>query len=482
MAHYNERGVIAEMYADLQAIPVLEAALEAYPLPTASAESTLRAVFQAAEVALLNLSDLVARAASDIESQALGPAVVKLSWARGFHRVMLQISLLPHQLGLACDAVEAHGVLRIADSPAFQEYVAALKRFDATLLQRIEARTFPIVDVIAHESLDSNRLKIVHLSRVSNHEASIWERNLAEIFVPAFVPGYQEFVVAQGMREAVYDRVLKGDVYFTQFRGLHQVPEILCFEVNDHIETAILDVRAGRLQQAHEHLSRVNILMEAIVSSLPPMADNLVTSDYHQIRENLGLTSGSHSVSLHYHLFRDLYQQLADALAGYLVDNPKKGGKNGALLQTLRQVAQRRFEELEAYLFHLLINESLRLRSYINQWRDAHLHLPRNNLGGSYTKSLTGSPDAIKAVRSMRDAARARDAMRAMAEARALQEVPLNAENTPLTHYFDTEASLDQKILEATGVATQERFHNVQDRLGFFANKCPFTPPPKRKV
>ncbi|HZL96670.1 MAG TPA: hypothetical protein VFB99_23645, partial [Vicinamibacterales bacterium] len=76
---YNSRGVIAEHYSDLQGLPVLDAARRAYPLPMASVPSTLRAVFQAAEIALLNLADLMKRAAADVSSDQPGSAAVKLS-------------------------------------------------------------------------------------------------------------------------------------------------------------------------------------------------------------------------------------------------------------------------------------------------------------------------------------------------------------------------------------------------------------------
>ena len=61
---FNDRGVIAENYHELQGLGVLAAARRSHPLPKASAESTLRAVFQAVEIALLNLADVVGRAAS----------------------------------------------------------------------------------------------------------------------------------------------------------------------------------------------------------------------------------------------------------------------------------------------------------------------------------------------------------------------------------------------------------------------------------
>src|SRR5690606_31507689 len=70
------------------------------------------------------------------------------------------------------------------------------------------------------------------------------------------------------------------------------------------------------------------------------------------------------------------------------------------------------------WLVERLRTEAMTFRSLIFQWRDEHLHLPRNNLGGGATKSLTGSPDAVTAVRRMRDAARTSDPMAPLARAR----------------------------------------------------------------
>ena len=79
------------------------------------------------------------------------------------------------------------------------------------------------------------------------------------------------------------------------------------------------------------------------------MVDNPTTHDYHEIRENLGLTSGSHSIGIRHHMFTHLYEQLWDEVA--LV-----GDKRGPT--------------------DLLVTQLLFFRSFIFQWRDEHLHLP----------------------------------------------------------------------------------------------------------
>jgi tryptophan 2,3-dioxygenase len=477
----NARGVIAESYQDLQGLGVLAAARGSYPLPKASAESTLRAVFQAAEIALLNAADLLGRAAADLERRSVGPAVVKMFWVRGFHRLLGRLGMIPAQLGLACTG-DARGVLRISESPAYHDYVAALRRFDQSVVRCVESGDLELASTLADRSLDSPAFNLFHLARLCNHEATIWERALAEVHVPAVVPSYEGFVAAPGIRAAVYDRVLSGDTYFTQFRGLHQVPETLSEEVNDRLEQAIRAIRSNRLPEAAEHLHCVDALLEGILASLPPIADTLATSDYHEIRENLGLTSGSHSVSLRYHLFTHLYEQLCEELACHAAGCQVKDRGEEVAEEAFRRAERERFHDHHAWMVHLLCDYCLKLRTFIAQWRDQHLHLPRNNLGSQLTKSLTGSPDAIRAVKQMRDAAAASDPMQPLVRARELGDRRSDPRGGPLTQYLDSQASLDSRILATTGSITQSRFQDVQERLGYFASRGSFVPPPRRRA
>jgi tryptophan 2,3-dioxygenase len=442
-------------------------------LPKASDESTLRAVFQAAEIGLLNLANVMSRSATDVEQRNVDAAVVKLFWARGFHRLLARLGMIPQQLGLGGLDGSERGMLKIADSPGYREYLAALRRFDAAVLACEASGDLPLEDALANRSLEDAQFNLVHLARLGNHESTVWERSLAAVTVPAQVPSYEEFVVADGMRAAVYDRTLSGDTYFTQFRGLHQIPETLGEELNDRLEQAIRDVRAGRLQQAIVHLMCIDALSEGILASLPPIADNLSTSDYHQIRENLGLTSGSHSVCLRFHMFTHLYQQLSEAVDRMTVTLPEEVAERGD------RKAESQANGSGAWERRLLIDHCLRLRTFVQQWREEHLNLPRNNLGGDYTTSLTGSPDAIEAVKHMRDGARGKDPMLPLARARGL--VP-DAGSGELTQYLESRASLDTHILSVTGGITQRRFRDVQERLGFFANRCPFHPPARRQA
>jgi tryptophan 2,3-dioxygenase len=423
----NERGVIAEHYRDLQSLELLEQARAATDVPPASSASYVRTILQACEIALYNLADLLRRADAN-----------KLGWARGFHDVLVSLSSVSASF-TAADARSSASPVPLGDSPAFAEYLGALRDFD----RRTLASELDLVDVLAHDGLSSDALRLLHFARIGAHEATIWERSLLATAVPESDAAYADMIASTVLRTAVHEHRLAGDTYFLQFRGLHQIPELLAREMNDRLEVAVLALRRGDCDGGAEQLMWVNALSQPVRACLRPLIDNLATSDYHEIRENLGLTSGSHSVGIRYHLFTDLYEQVCEALP-----RPVPG---------------------------LLRAQLAAFRAFITGWRDAHLHLPRNNLGGDATKSLTGSPDAIAVVRRMGEHARAHD------PARELLTHP--ADGHPIVApYLEARGSLDSAVLSATGRVTQAKFVEVQERSGFFADRCPFTKPARREV
>lgn len=183
-AVYNERGVIAETYYDLQGLAVLDAIRAAHPLPKASPESLCRALFQAVEIAVLNLNDVLRRAIDNLRDEAIDRAVVKLHWARGFHRVLGGLSLLPARLSGMLEGAQTRGAVRIADSPAFAEYFGTLQQMDAVVHSLIRSGVLNPAAAIANESLESVAFNLFHLLRICNHETTIWEENLAAVAAP----------------------------------------------------------------------------------------------------------------------------------------------------------------------------------------------------------------------------------------------------------------------------------------------------------
>lgn len=440
----NARGVIAENYYDLQSLGLVERARRDRDFEPATSFSHLRTLLQGAEIALYNLADLLRRAAD-------GPGqAVKLGWISGFHAVLAALGAAGSTFTAAETAPGSAGV-RLRESPAFREYVDALRRFDDAMRARAEGGTLDLACVLDRSSTDSAEFRVVHLARIANHQSTIWERSLLATADPAPDVAHAELTASSILREAVYEHRLTGDTYFTQFRALHQIPELLAAEINDRLEAAIRALRAGERERALGHLCWANSLARPAAACLPPMIDNLATSDYHQIRENLGLTSGSHSVGIRYHMFTDLYDQLCAEVADSGV--------------------------LEGPLAPLFRGQVAAFRGFVFGWRDQHLHLPRNNLGGDSTRSLTGSPDAVSVVRGMSEHARQKDPGRAVLTTPAID--PTEPE---LAGYLAEPGSLDTLLLSTTGHVTQGKFAAVQERLGLFAQACRFKKPARRSV
>ncbi|WP_131735994.1 hypothetical protein [Actinomadura roseirufa] len=447
----NERGVIAEHYHALQSLSAVEAAREAMPVPPATGEALLVGLYQSAEIALYNLTDLLDRAAEHLGKRDVDRCVTQLHWVRSFHRVLVRLSVDALRVSAGWDGEAPRWP--VDTTPAFAGFVPALRRFDTALSQLVELGELDVHATIAESSLENPEYGILHCARIANHDARVWSANLAKAVHPA--PGVEpERILATGhLLHAVHEHRLTGDTYFTQFRALHQIPELLVREINDRLEIATRSARSGDVAAAVEMLDGAAELYGSVEACLPPIVDNLSTHDYHQIRENLGLTSGSHSVGMRFHLFTDLYEQFVEAVGGL-----QEQGSDHPLLPRLRRHASD-------------------LRVFIFSWRDMHLHLPRNNLGGMETKSLTGAPDAVRTVRKMRDNAVSADPLSRYAK----RGHPMSSTG-PLAGYLDGPDSSDTLLLAVTGKATQAGFRDVQERTNFFSQRTPFTRPPRRVV
>lgn len=478
----NELGPIASSYAELQGLGMLRQAREESPMGTASSSTTLRAILQTVELTLWNLIDLVDRSTTEARVGALGRAVTHWNWIIGFHQVLVTVALTYRRLALPVSSHEERSVLDLQASPALSAYRDALERFDAAILVRERHGQLDIRRSLASQSLDDNSFRLLHYVRLAAHQSLIWEELLASVTISMADRTYEEVVRPALIREAVFERRLKGDTYFTQFRGLHQVNEILGEEANDHLAEAVHHLQAGQAPPAFEHLRIVNLLLPSMLVALEVMAFRLSTADYHHIRENLGLTSGSHSAALHYHLFRDLYHQLASSLqrlgtARFGSDEPHRA------TEWVHTVEGKRAADPDAWSLHLVVDGVLELRTALDHWRQLHLHLPRNNLGGPNTTSLTGSPDGLNTVRKLREKAKVHDPLNAVFDQRmGCAMITSPAPARLLRDYLASDLSLDRRLLEETGKVTRERFAKVQERTGIFGEASPFVPPPRRTV
>ena len=421
----NRLGPIAESYDELQSIGSLRAVIR-HPSapPPGSAWQAVRALYQSAEVVVVALNQLAGSATTCLHAGDLVRTARTLDWMNAFGGMLADLAWRAVDLHPGTQGEPVHR-LDIRLSPNWMD------------LHHTEVALGDALLSVAERDVDD------HLTHRVLHYVML-QRQVLEYFAGcAADSAYAEFVQPGPLRDAVLERTLDGHTVFGQFRAAHQVPEILVDAVNDHLEVAIRESRARRLPGVAVILRRVDRLLDAVVRSAGLLAENLHTQEYHEIRENLGLTSGSHSTGLHFHLMRDLYPQLRRE-AGQLEDGPGQVAVAG-LIRTIGL--------------------------HLDRWRLAHLNLPRNNLGGAgtNTRSLTGSRDAVSLVGSMRD--------------RALhQDDPGPFRATDWQTSALAMAPVERRLLDRIAQRTQARFADVQDRSGYFAAKPTFQPPPERTV
>jgi hypothetical protein len=317
---------------------------------------------------------------------------------------------------------------------------------------------------------DDDKVRLLHHLSIGYHEAKNWERLLCGLRLPLEVADYAAFIDSQTLHSAAKDLAIEGDTFLAQFRCLHQIPELLSFEANEYLAEATVALRDGSAEHALINVIAANDLVAGMVDAMATLTDSLFLADYHEIRQNLGVTSGSHSVSIRYHLGRDLYLQFCEALLAAIQQRSSKSRGDGDAPSVSMRV--------EDPLWFVLIRESLRLRLLLAQWRQWHLHLPRANLGTNMTRSLAGSPDAVHTATLMRDEAARDDGLTPLA-----RQFGLDAPTGPGPVASHLQArGLDAWILGLRGEVTKERFPDVQNRAGYFAVTGRFSVPPKRRV
>lgn len=434
----NRVGPVARSYAELQSLPTLLNAVRRPPVPTPGSDwSATRALFQAIEVVLVTLDNLGVAALQHVRDSNANALARDLHWMVAFAKAWVDIGWRIGDIAPVGDVSPTSHRLVLLSSPnwlALKSTETLLAVALGDLVQDYEKSRDDI-----SKAITSYLLRYVMLERVGLEQAT----------APGAPTDYVSFVRPAEIRSAVLERRLSGDTVFLQFRAAHQMPEILADAVNDHIELAIKCIRKSDFPTALELLNRADRLLDAIVLLVNVLVENLKTEEYHEIREYLGLTSGSHSVGIHFHLMRDLYPALMTAIT-----DTARGSRSA---DPMLIVTQQRVRSVGLHL---------------DRWRLAHMNLPRTNLGGAGTgtRSLTGSADALLTVGGMRDSARARD-------------FPDNGGVFQATDWLSDVLALggiEQRLLRLIANQTQVRFPDVQQRSGRFAGPPGFRPPPRR--
>jgi hypothetical protein len=435
----NSLGPIADSYDELQSIPTLLAvARGTQGFAAGSAWQAVRALFQGIEIALVALEQVAAvlqRSCTEGDPHVVARAT---EWMQAFGRTWVDLAWRMRDVAddLPPDG-DGHRI-DVSTSPNWKRLHDAEAALNELLLSVVECND---LDPELRERLTLDLLNYLMLQRTG----------LEYAVVEGAPAAYPEFLHPDALRAAVLERRLEhgSETVFLQFRTAHQIPEILIEAVNDHLQVAIGHLQATDCMASLPVLRRADRLLDAVVVAVGLLADNLRCSEYHEIRENLGLTSGSHSVGLHYHLMRDLHPQLRETAAGM------QGAHNPGSELVRSQVRS--------------------IGLHLDRWRLAHLNLPRNNLGGAGTgtRSLTGSRDALLVVGRMRDRQQ---------EAATAGAAPVGFRATDWDTGVLALGPLERSLLAGVAARTQERFRDVQERRGYFAAGSAFQPPAERIV
>ncbi|MCE9669674.1 hypothetical protein LY474_17910 [Myxococcus stipitatus] len=467
----NALGRIAESYDILHNIPSLTAARRQGNLPPASYNAAVRTVFQGAEVALLNLTRLTDRVSCHVARGNPARASVFARWLTGLHTILRRLGNTATELRILHARATPSGApedepaeaMSIQSSSALRGYVEAIQRMDSVLLGSCAGGGLERVKLsLGKGTHDDALFSLLHSLRLVAHDGTKWESDLFAVPTEPGMPPYEDAVGGILLASAVKTASLAGETFYGEFVCLHQIPELLCDEVNDHVEAAIRHFRADALSHAVEQLSYARALLSAVIESQRVMVECLATTEYHFFRENLGPASGIHSLAIRQHMFRDLFSCLWNDLEAWTT----RGGQR--VEEGARELALRRHESAPAWLRHSLLAEAFRLHQLHEEWRHEHLHMPRNCLGSGGTKSMIGVPDGLETVMRMRETANAQPSLKRLHKARELK-LGGTEERAPLTAHHRSATSLDTFLKSLTGEITRDFFPEVQGK-----EFCPF--------
>ncbi|MEN8655033.1 hypothetical protein ABCR94_31730 [Streptomyces sp. 21So2-11] len=456
----NELGAIAPSYDDLHRIDLIMAAKEKCPTEPGSYESTVRAVFQAAEVCLLNLARLTGRAQEAVEARDFATASRFVQWSMGFHRLLRSLGAVCQETQSLCGSTARPGVraVDVAETAGYEAYVDELRAFDDEVrCSLLVSDPLTVRATIATAGIDDNLYRLLHGIRICSHDATKWESDLSGVPLP--LEGDLNEILSTGLlADAVVATELTPDTMHGEFVALHQIPEILTAESNDHLELAVRDVRSHALSRAAAHLAVCGAVLGPVVEAQRIMAELLATGEYHGFRENLGPASGTHSLAIKQHMFKDLFKHFWNDISKWLTTDGE-----GTLEGTTRAIDADRHADSESWLRHQVLHQAFRLHHTYQEWRHEHLHMPRNCLGSGGTKSMIGISDGPQAVYKMRDAANAQHSLNAVHKARGVKLTSF-VDRSPLTALLTDPASVDSELMRIVGEATREYFPEVQEQ------------------
>lgn len=453
-------GPVAPSYDDLHRIDLLAAAIGARDVPTGGYESAVCAILQASEVCLLNLARVASRTGNSLQLDDVALASRHVEWSVGFHRLLRKLGAAMFATRSIFGADARHGTgskVSISDTASYDTFITHLQGLDETIRSTVLDDGDTVRAALATRHLDDALYRVLHGLRITYHDATKWESDLSGITLASNRP-IEELTSSDLLAKAVAATELNPNTLHGEFVALHQIPEILCAEANDHLEVSIRSIRSGQLSVAVERFATCRALLEPMVEAQRVMAELLATGEYHEFRENLGPASGIHSLAIKQHMFKDLFKHLWTDLEAWL----KNIGEE-TLTDAIRHLDEHQHDDSTSWLRHTVLDEAFRLHGAHQEWRHEHLHMPRNCLGSGGTKSMIGVPDGPQVVYKMRDAANSQRSLVALHKARQINlgnAVP----DSSLSRLLTDPKSVDAEIMRVVGEATRDYFPQVQEQ------------------
>ncbi|MDA0269095.1 MAG: hypothetical protein O3A14_19580, partial [Cyanobacteria bacterium] len=180
----NKYGPIAESYEELQGLHLLKEFKDQNNLPKASSDSLLRAIFQATEIAIINISILMDRISVERLEHDLRKVIEDFHWIYSLHKLLSKISSLPKSLGFEADFYGSKKRISITKSKAFVKYLETIKCTDEKMLSSIFLPSNFTAREISLTSLENPVIQILQLLRLCNQSAKGWEERLSQVPAP----------------------------------------------------------------------------------------------------------------------------------------------------------------------------------------------------------------------------------------------------------------------------------------------------------
>jgi tryptophan 2,3-dioxygenase len=465
-------------YTDLHAVNRIHEASNGADLSANPKAGNIRAVLQAAEIALLNTRDLSQRITQDVDAGKLGEAEEKYRWVSSLQHTLQSLSLLANKLNLSGKG--AHTC--IADSPSTAPALDELKQLHRSLAK---AGLVDETHISDHDIHESGR-NLSHQAFVDTTYVDVWNNSLRDINIPGAQLGagedgkafYKRFVGTDALNLAVNELNQTGDNFLRQFRAYHQMSEILVGQANRLISDSIRLVLqpGGNLMQANENMRTALDMLELMNQNVLPILRNLSVNKYQDIRGSLGITSGSHSPHIKHGLFQPLYELFVDAVKLRVMN--LQPHSEAELSTRAAQLAENPTSDHATHDQYQLLQNAHELHLALRSWRDLHMQFVKTQLGmppmgNSHgaaklqpTASISGAPHAMRAAHSMRQGAHGeKDVIVPVYQALLGKEFPAVSPFETLFRRDGAQDNLVDSMLGETAKVVARRSANVQDRV-----------------